>query len=80
MSWISRRWSSLQSKNCFTDGANPLLSTARVADNGGTDTTIRLLDASAVIDAIRLADYTGQALPPNPITSDQRLFPRSNTG
>ena len=55
---------------------NPMLSQAGLANNGGPTQTIALLPGSPAIDAIPLADCTDQALPPNPITTDQRGFPR----
>jgi hypothetical protein len=62
------------------DGVNPLLSTAGLADNGGPTQTIALGVGSPAIDAIPLVQCTDQASPPNPIITDQRLFPRPDTG
>jgi hypothetical protein len=62
------------------DGVNPLLSPAGLASNGGPTQTIALQSTSQAIDAIPLADCTDQALPPNPIITDQRLFPRPDAG
>ncbi|MBV8135875.1 MAG: right-handed parallel beta-helix repeat-containing protein [Deltaproteobacteria bacterium] len=62
------------------DGVNPLLSTAGLADNGGPTQTIALQSGSPAIDAISVTDCTDQALPPDPITTDQRGFPRPDAG
>ena len=62
------------------DSVNPLLSMAGLANNGGPTKTIALLAGSPAIDAIPLADCTDQASPPNPIITDQRLFPRPDAG
>ncbi|MBV8359034.1 MAG: right-handed parallel beta-helix repeat-containing protein [Deltaproteobacteria bacterium] len=62
------------------DSVNPLLSPAGLANNGGPTQTIALLDGSPAIDAIPLAACTDQASPPNPIITDQRLFPRPDAG
>jgi hypothetical protein len=58
------------------DGVDPLLSPRELANNGGPTETIALLPGSPAIDAIPLAHCTDQASPPNPIITDQRLFPR----
>jgi hypothetical protein len=62
------------------DGVNPLLSPGGLANNGGPTKTIALLDRSPAIDAIPIEDCTDQASPPNPIITDQRLFPRPDEG
>jgi hypothetical protein len=62
------------------DGVNPLLSPAGLANNGGPTQTIALLADSPAIDAIPLAYCTDQSSPPQPITSDQRGFPRPDCG
>jgi CSLREA domain-containing protein len=59
---------------------NPRLSTAGLANNGGPTQTIALQPDSPAIDAIPLGDCTDQASPPNPIITDQRLFPRPDIG
>jgi hypothetical protein len=59
---------------------NPLLSTAGLANNGGPTQTIALGVGSPAIDAIPLAQCTDLASPPNPIITDQRLFPRPDPG
>jgi hypothetical protein len=46
----------------------------------GPTQTIALLASSPAIDAIPLADCIDQASPPNPIITDQRLFPRPDAG
>jgi len=58
------------------DNVDPLLSPGGLADNGGPTQTIALQSGSPAIDAIPVADCTDQASPPNPITTDQRGFPR----
>jgi len=62
------------------DGIDPLLSAAGLADNGGPTQTIGLQSGSPAIDAIPIADCTDQASSPNPITTDQRGFPRPDAG
>jgi hypothetical protein len=62
------------------DDVNPLLDPAGLANNGGPTETIALQPGSLAIDAIPLANCTDQASPPNPIITDQRLFPRPDTG
>jgi hypothetical protein len=62
------------------DGVDPLLSPAELANNGGPTQTIALQSGSPAIDAIPVVDCTDQASPPNPITSDQRGFPRPDAG
>jgi hypothetical protein len=62
------------------DGVNPMLSPTGLANNGGPTQTIALLPGSPAIDAIPLAHCTDQASPPNPIITDQRLFPRPDGG
>jgi hypothetical protein len=61
------------------DGVDPQLA-AGLASNGGPTQTIALLQRSPAIDAIPVADCTDQASPPNPITTDQRGFPRPDAG
>jgi hypothetical protein len=58
------------------NNTDPMLDPAGLAHNGGPTRTIALLSGSPAIDAIPLADCTDQASPPNPIITDQRLFPR----
>jgi hypothetical protein len=62
------------------DGVNPLLSPAGLANNGGPTQTIALQSGSPAIDAIPVADCTDQSTPPKPITTDQRGFPRPESG
>jgi hypothetical protein len=62
------------------DNVNPLLSTASLASDGGPTDTIALQNGSPAIDAIPIAYCTDQASPPNPIITDQRLFPRPDPG
>lgn len=61
------------------NNTDPMLDPAGLADNGGPTQTIALLSGSPAIDAIPLADCTDQASPPNPIITDQRLFPRPDS-
>jgi hypothetical protein len=49
---------------------------AGLANNGGPTKTIALQSGSPAINAIPLAQCTDQASPPNPLTDDQRLYPR----
>ena len=58
----------------------PMLDPNGLRNNGGPTQTIALLPGSPAIDAIPLAHCTDQALPPNPIITDQRLFPRPDAG
>ena len=58
------------------NSTDPKLDQAGLRNNGGPTQTIALQSTSSAIDAIPLADCTDQALPPNPIITDQRLFPR----
>jgi hypothetical protein len=62
------------------DSTDPKLDPAGLSNNGGPTETIALLDGSPAIDAIPLADCTDQASLPNPIITDQRLFPRPDAG
>jgi hypothetical protein len=62
------------------DNVNPLLSTAGLTNNGGPTQTIALQSTSPAIDTIPIANCTDQASPPNPIITDQRLFPRPEIG
>ncbi|MBV8357741.1 MAG: hypothetical protein JO189_07365, partial [Deltaproteobacteria bacterium] len=62
------------------NNTNPMLNPNGLQNNGGPTQTIALLAGSPAIDAIPLADCTDQASPPNPIVTDQRLFPRSDAG
>jgi CSLREA domain-containing protein len=62
------------------NNTNPLLDPAGLANNGGPTPTIALLPGSPAIDAIPLAHCTDQASPPNPIITDQRGFPRPDSG
>jgi hypothetical protein len=59
-----------------SNNTDPMLDPAGLRNNGGPTQTIALLSGSPAIDAIPLADCTDQASPPNPIITDQRLFPR----
>jgi hypothetical protein len=58
------------------DNTDPQLDPAGLRNNGGPTQTIALLSGSPAIDAIPVADCTDLASPPNPIITDQRLFPR----
>jgi predicted outer membrane repeat protein len=62
------------------NSSNPMLSTAGLANNGGPTKTIALQPGSPAIDAIPVEDCTDQALPPNPITTDQRGLLRPDAG
>lgn len=62
------------------DGVNPLLSPDGLHNNGGPTETIALSPGSPAIDVIPLANCGDQASPPNPIITDQRLFPRPDAG
>jgi predicted outer membrane repeat protein len=62
------------------NGTNPQLDPTGLSNNGGPTLTISLLAGSPAIDAIPVADCTDQASPPNPITTDQRGFPRPDNG
>lgn len=62
------------------NSTDPKLDPAGLADNGGPTQTIALQSSSSAIDAIPVADCTDQASPPNPITTDQRGFPRPDAG
>jgi hypothetical protein len=62
------------------NNTNPLLDPAGLANNGGPTQTIALLPGSPALDTIPLAHCTDQASPPNPIITDQRLFPRPDPG
>jgi hypothetical protein len=57
------------------NNTDPMLDPAGLANNGGPTQTIALLSGSPAIDAIPLANCTDEASPPNPIITDQRLFP-----
>jgi polymorphic membrane protein len=58
------------------NNTDPMLDPAGLSNNGGPTQTIALLSASPAIDAIPVANCTDQARTPNPIITDQRLFPR----
>lgn len=58
------------------NNTNPMVDPAGLANNGGPTQTIALQSGSPAIDAIPVASCTDQASPPNPITTDQRGFPR----
>jgi hypothetical protein len=53
-----------------------MLDPTGLKNNGGPTQTIALLSGSPAIDAIPVADCTDLASPPNPLITDQRLFPR----
>lgn len=57
---------------------NPLLDPRNLQSNGGPTLTIALQAGSPAIDAIPLADCVTQK--GNPVTTDQRLFPRGTDG
>ena len=57
---------------------NPLLDPQNLQSNGGPTLTIALQNGSPAIDAIPLADCITQR--GNPVTTDQRLFPRGTDG
>jgi hypothetical protein len=59
-----------------SNNTNPMLSSDGLTNNGGPTQTIALAPGSPAIDAIPLTDCTDQDSPPNPIITDQRLFPR----
>src|SRR5262249_13543893 len=61
------------------NNTNPMLNPAGLSNNGGPTQTIALLSGSPAIDAIPVADCTDQARTPNPIITDQRLFPRPDS-
>jgi hypothetical protein len=58
------------------NNTDPMLDPAGLVNNGGPTRTIALLSGSPAIDAIPVADCTDQDSPPDPIITDQRLFPR----
>jgi CSLREA domain-containing protein len=62
------------------DNTDPQLDPAGLSSHGGPTQTIALVAGSPAIDAIPLADCTDQESPPNPITTDQRGFPRPDNG
>jgi hypothetical protein len=62
------------------NNTDPTLDPAGLINNGGRTKTIALLPGSPAIDAIPSAKCTDQSSPPNPIISDQRLFPRPDAG
>ncbi len=57
------------------DDTDPMLDPLGLQDNGGPTQTIALLSGSPAIDAIT-GDCTDQQMMPQPITVDQRNFPR----
>jgi hypothetical protein len=59
---------------------DPKLDPGGLANNGGPTQTIALLSGSPAIDAIPIANCADQASPPNSITTDQRGFPRPDSG
>jgi hypothetical protein len=59
------------------NNTNPMLDPAGLADNGGPTETIALQSGSPAIGFD--TDCTDQAMPPNTILTDQRLFKRPNS-
>jgi hypothetical protein len=60
------------------NNTDPMLDPAGLANNGGPTQTIALLSGSPAIDVIPLADCTDQD--GNPLTTDERGFPRPDAG